>query len=63
MARWPNSKEVIHAHLFYAAKCGFTRVESDPIVGSPEDEYVYRKDMLTPPAAGVDPRLAAQGED
>jgi len=50
-------------HHFYAAKCGFTRVESDPIVGSPEDEYVYRKDMLTPTAAGVDLRVAAQGED
>jgi GNAT superfamily N-acetyltransferase len=50
-------------HHFYAVKCGFVRVDSDPIVGSPEGEYVYRKDMLTSLAEGVDPRVAAQGED
>ena len=50
-------------HHFYAAKCGFGQVESDPIVGSPEGEYVYRKDMLTSAAEGVDQRLAAHGED
>ncbi|HEU5102335.1 MAG TPA: GNAT family N-acetyltransferase [Roseiflexaceae bacterium] len=50
-------------HHFYAIKCGFARVESDPIIGSPEGEYVYRKDMLRPAAEGVDPRVAAQGED
>jgi GNAT superfamily N-acetyltransferase len=50
-------------HHFYALKCGFAQVDSDPIVGSPEGEYVYRKDMLTSAAEGVDPRVAAQGED
>jgi hypothetical protein len=35
------------------------RVESDSIVGSPEDEYVYRKDIVKPAAEGVDPRLTA----
>lgn len=49
-------------HHFYAAKCGFTRVHSDPIIGSPEDEFVYRKEMAML-AEGVDPRLAAHGED
>ena len=33
-------------HTFYEAKCGFHRVDSDPIVGSPEGEFVYRKDMV-----------------
>jgi N-acetylglutamate synthase-like GNAT family acetyltransferase len=47
-------------HHFYAAKCGFTRVESDPSLGAPEDEYVYRKDMQKPPAGGTDSRLVAQ---
>lgn len=49
-------------HHFYAAKCGVTRVESDPIVGSPEDEFVYRKEMAKLTEA-VAPPLAAQGED
>ncbi len=31
-------------HAFYE-KCGFRRVDSDAVVGSPEDEFVYRKDM------------------
>jgi GNAT superfamily N-acetyltransferase len=70
-ARYPETKSwrlttprwATKNHHFYAAKCGFTRVDSDPIAGSPEDEYVYRKDMLTPASEGVDPRLAAQGED
>jgi GNAT superfamily N-acetyltransferase len=30
-------------HHFYESKCGFERVESDPIMGSPNDEFVYRK--------------------
>jgi len=50
-------------HHFYAVKCGFTRVESDPIVGSPEGEYIYRKDMLAPAAAGLGPRVATHGEE
>jgi GNAT superfamily N-acetyltransferase len=70
-ARYPETKSwrlvtprwATKNHHFYAAKCGFTRVESDPIVGAPEGDFVYRKDMLTPAAAGVDPRLAAQEED
>jgi GNAT superfamily N-acetyltransferase len=32
-------------HQFYQAKCGFVRVESDPIIGSPEDTTVYWKEM------------------
>ena len=32
-------------HYFYETKCGFQRVDSDPIVGTPEGELVYRKDM------------------
>lgn len=69
-ARYPETKSwrlatprwATKNHHFYAAKCGFTRVESDPIVGSPEGEFVYRKEMaiLT---GGVAPPLAAQGED
>jgi GNAT superfamily N-acetyltransferase len=50
-------------HQFYVVKCHVARVDSDPIVGSQEGEYVYRKDILTPAAEGVDPRVAAQGED
>jgi hypothetical protein len=41
-------------------------VEADSIVGSPEGEYVYRKDMLAPAAEaaeGVDSRVAARGEN
>jgi len=70
-ARYPETKSwrlttsrwATKNHHFYAAKCGFMRVESDPIVGSPEGEYVYRKDMLASAAQGVDPRVAAQRED
>ena len=50
-------------HHFYVVKCHFAWVDSDPIVGLPEGEYVYRKDMLTPAAECIDPRVAAQGED
>lgn len=32
-------------HYFYEAKCGFKRVESDPIIGTPEGETIYRKEM------------------
>ena len=32
-------------HYFYENKCGFQRVDSDPIVGTPEGEFVYRKEM------------------
>jgi GNAT superfamily N-acetyltransferase len=32
-------------HHFYE-KCGFRRVDSDPIVGAPEGEFVYRKEMI-----------------
>ena len=32
-------------HHFYADKCGFRRVESDPIIGAPEDTFVYVKEM------------------
>lgn len=35
----------IKNHYFYEAKCGFERVDSDPIVGTPEGEFVYRKEM------------------
>ena len=66
-ARYPQTKSwrlttprwATKNHHFYAAKCGFVRVELDPIVGSPEDEYVYRKDIVKPAAEGVDPRLTA----
>jgi GNAT superfamily N-acetyltransferase len=32
-------------HCSYEAKCGFQRVETDPILGIPEGEFVYRKMM------------------
>ena len=32
-------------HYFYESKCGFHRVESDPIVGAVKGQIVYRKDM------------------
>ena len=33
-------------HHFYAVKCGFSKVESDPLIGSPpEDASIYRKEM------------------
>jgi len=32
-------------HYFYEAKCGFQRVESDPIVGEEADGFIYRKEM------------------
>jgi GNAT superfamily N-acetyltransferase len=32
-------------HYFYEAKCGFQRVESDPILGTLEGELAYRKEM------------------
>lgn len=30
---------------FYEKKCGFLRVESDPMVPSEEGQYIYRKEM------------------
>jgi GNAT superfamily N-acetyltransferase len=34
----------IKNHHFYRVKCGFTEVESDPVIGSqPEDGSIYRK--------------------
>jgi GNAT superfamily N-acetyltransferase len=52
-ARYPQTKSwrlstpswATKNHYFYETKCGFQRVQSDPIVGSPEGEFVYRKDM------------------
>jgi GNAT superfamily N-acetyltransferase len=38
-------------HHFYEQCCGFQRVESDPIIGSPEGEIVYRKEMSNTSAA------------
>jgi GNAT superfamily N-acetyltransferase len=32
-------------HHFYEVKCGFQRVESDPIVGEEADGLIYRKEM------------------
>ena len=32
-------------HYFYEQKCGFRRLESDPILGIPEGQFVYRKEM------------------
>jgi GNAT superfamily N-acetyltransferase len=32
-------------HYFYEAKCGFQRVDSDPIVGEEEEGFIYRKEM------------------
>ena len=32
-------------HYFYAHKCGFRRVESDPIVPTTEGQTIYRKEM------------------
>ncbi|MGB7538991.1 MAG: GNAT family N-acetyltransferase [Anaerolineales bacterium] len=32
-------------HYFYETKCGFTRVKSDRILGKPDGEYVYRKEI------------------
>ena len=33
-------------HHFYQAKCGFERVDSDPIVGDEADGLVFRKEMV-----------------
>ena len=30
---------------FYEKKCGFRRVDSDPIIGTSEEEFIYRKEM------------------
>jgi len=32
-------------HYFYKAKCGFQRVEADPILPISEGEFAYRKEM------------------
>ena len=33
-------------HHFYAVKCGFTKVESDPLISDPPEEAsIYRKEM------------------
>ena len=32
-------------HHFYAAKCGFEKVDSDPLIPEPEDNTIYRKEM------------------
>jgi GNAT superfamily N-acetyltransferase len=45
--RLTTPKSAIKNHYFYEAKCGFTRVNSDLIPGTPADEYVYRK-VMTP---------------
>jgi GNAT superfamily N-acetyltransferase len=70
-ARYPETKSwrlatprwATKNHHFYAAKCGFARVESDPIIGSPEGELVYRKDMAQPAPHDADRAVAAHGED
>jgi GNAT superfamily N-acetyltransferase len=33
-------------HYFYEAKCGFEKVESDPMLPISEEELAYRKDMV-----------------
>jgi GNAT superfamily N-acetyltransferase len=33
-------------HYFYEVKCGFQKVESDPMLPISEEELAYRKDML-----------------
>ncbi len=70
-ARYPATKSwrlatprwATRNHHFYAAKCGFTRVDSDPIVGTPEDDFVYRKDMQQPAPHDADRAVAVQGAD
>ena len=32
-------------HHFYEVKCGFSRVESDPLIPAPEDNTIYRKEV------------------
>lgn len=32
-------------HHFYQVKCGFSRVESDPLIPDPEGNTLYRKEM------------------
>jgi len=32
-------------HYFYEEKCGFRRVESDPIIPTTEGELIYRKEL------------------
>jgi GNAT superfamily N-acetyltransferase len=52
-ARYPETKSwrlttprwATKNHYFYAAKCGFTRVASDPIIREPHGGFVYRKEM------------------
>lgn len=51
--RYPETKSwglatpdwAIKNHHFYESKCGFQRVESHPVLGAPEDSFVYRKEM------------------
>ena len=44
-------------HASYPTKCGFERVVDDPLLGSPEGDFVYRKvlrggELTKPPARG-----------
>lgn len=32
-------------HHFYTKTCGFERVDSDPLLGTLEDDYIYRKEF------------------
>ena len=32
-------------HHFYGVKCGFSKVESDPLIPQPEGNTIYRKEM------------------
>jgi N-acetylglutamate synthase-like GNAT family acetyltransferase len=52
-ARYPETKSwrlttpawATKNHYFYTTKWGFTRVASDPLIQSQDDEYIFRKDM------------------
>jgi GNAT superfamily N-acetyltransferase len=51
--RYPETKSwrlatpswVTKNHYFYEAKCGFQRVESDPLIETQEEQFIYRKEM------------------
>jgi GNAT superfamily N-acetyltransferase len=50
--RLSTPKFAIKNHHFYEVNCGFHRVASDPIIGAPEGEFVYHKEMRPRKSSG-----------
>jgi GNAT superfamily N-acetyltransferase len=59
--RYPTAKSwrlttpewAVKNHHFYEAKCGFRRVDRDPLLGAPDGQFVYCKEMA--PAGRAEP--------